>query len=72
MKRRTPTMIFKNFCVLGVILGLMFFIYFTAADFLAKRKIPREWETALCLLIGAGGWILMMLVYDSLQKKGRL
>lgn len=57
--------------VLGAIV-VLFWIYFTSADFLAKRKIPREWETALCWLIGAGGWIALMLVYDVLRKRGFL
>lgn len=48
----------------------LFWLYWTSADFLAKRKIQREWETAFCWLIGAGGWIALMLVYDALRKRG--
>lgn len=50
----------------------LFWLYWTSADFLAKCEIPREWETALCWLIGAGGWIALMLVYDALRKRGFL
>lgn len=53
-------------------MAVLFWVYFMAADFLAKRNIPRTWETALCWLIGAGGWIGLMLVYDTLRKRGFL
>lgn len=63
-------MSFKSSYAAGVVLAVLFFIYFTAAVFLVKRNILCEWKTAL--LTGAVALTPMLLTDDMLQKKGFL
>lgn len=57
--------------ILGAIMAIMWAIFVTV-DVIDKKHLPNEMQILLDYTVPMVTWIVLLVVYDALQKKGFL